>query len=60
MLPDSTHIQATHSGILPFHESLSDKAKTAHVLDGIANAPLISVGQLCDDDCIAVLDKKTN
>jgi hypothetical protein len=60
MLPDSTstHIQVTHSGLLPFHHSLSDKAKTAHVLDGITNASLISIGQLCDDDCIAVLDKK--
>jgi hypothetical protein len=58
VLPDSTHIQATHSGLLPFHRSLSDKAKTAHVLDGITNASLISVGQLCDDDCIVVLDKK--
>jgi hypothetical protein len=58
MIPNSTHIQATHSGLLPFHPSLSDKAKTAHVLDGITNASLISVGQLCDDNYIAVLDKK--
>jgi hypothetical protein len=57
MLPNSTHIQATHSGILPFHSSFSTKAKTAHVLDGITNASLISIGQLCDDDCVAILDK---
>jgi hypothetical protein len=58
MLPDSTNIQATHSGQLSLHPSFSAKAKTAHVLDGITNASLISLGQLCDDDCIAVLDKK--
>jgi hypothetical protein len=58
MLPDSTNIQATHSGQLPLHHSFSMKAKTAHVLDGITNASLISIGQLCDDDCVAVLDKR--
>jgi hypothetical protein len=34
------------------------KAKTAYVLDGITNASLISIGQLCDNNCIAVLDKR--
>jgi hypothetical protein len=58
MLPNSTNIQATHSGQLPFHPSFSEKAKTAHILDGITNASSISIGQLCDDDCIAVLDNK--
>jgi hypothetical protein len=58
MLPNSTTIQATHAGQLPFHPSFSDKAKTAHVLDDITNSSLISIGQLCHDDCIAVLDKK--
>jgi hypothetical protein len=58
MLPDSTNIQATHSGQLPLHPSFSAQATTAHVLDGITNASLISIGQLCDDDCVAVLDKK--
>jgi hypothetical protein len=57
MLPDSTTIQATQSGQLPLHRSLSTKATTAHILDGITNSSLISIGQLCDDDCIAVLDK---
>ena len=41
MLPDSTHVQATHSGLLPLHHSLSTTAKTAHVLDGIAGISLI-------------------
>ena len=58
MLPDNKVIQATHKGLLPFHHSLSTKSKTAHVVDGITNSSLISIGQLCDDNCIAVLDKK--
>jgi hypothetical protein len=58
MLPDSSNIQATHSGLLPLHRNLSVKAKTAHVLDGITNSSLVSIRQLCDDDCIAVLDKR--
>jgi hypothetical protein len=58
MLPDCTSIQATHSGQLPLHPLFSAKAKTAHVLDGITNASLISIGLLCDDDCIAVLNKQ--
>ena len=36
----------------------SVRAKTAHVLAGITNASLLSIGQLCDDNCIAILDKK--
>ena len=58
MLPNSTHIQATHSGQLPFHASISDRAKKAHLLEGITNSSLISIGQLCDDDCVAILDKQ--
>jgi hypothetical protein len=57
MLPDSTTIQATQSGQLPLHRSLSTKATTAHILNGVTNSSLISIGQLCDDDCIAVLHK---
>jgi hypothetical protein len=58
MLPDSTNIQATHNGQLPLHHSFSAKAKTVHIFDGITNASLMSIGQLCDDDCVDVLDKK--
>jgi hypothetical protein len=58
MPPIGASVTATHSGLLPLHPSLSKKAKTAHVLDGVTNALLISIGQSCDDDCIAVLDKQ--
>ena len=58
LLPDSTTIQATHTGHLQLHPSLSTKAQTAHVLEDISNASLVSLRQLCDDHCIAVLDTK--
>ena len=49
MLPDSTHV--------PLHHNLSKTAKTAHVLDGMTNSSLISIGQLYDNNCVAILDK---
>jgi hypothetical protein len=56
-LPNSTDIQATQSGQLHLRPSLSKRAKKAHILSGIPISSLISIGQLCDDDCIAVLNK---
>lgn len=50
MLPHRANVQATHSGQLPLHSSLSTRAKTAHVLDGMTNPSLVSIGQLCNDD----------
>jgi hypothetical protein len=57
MLSDSTHTRVTQTGKLSLHSSLSAKAKQAHILDGITNSSLISLGQLCDDNCVAILDK---
>ena len=32
-------------------------AKTAHILPGLNNTSLLSLGQLADDGCIILLDK---
>ena len=48
----------TKSGLLPLHSSLSQQAKTGSVLKGLNNVSLLLLGQLCDDDCVAVLDKR--
>jgi hypothetical protein len=56
-LPDSTTTQANQAGSLSLHPILSTTAQKAHVLEGITNSSLISLGQLCDDNCIAILDK---
>ena len=56
-LPNNTKIQATSMGVLPFHESLSQQAYEALVFPNITNVSLISVGQLCDDNCLVLFTK---
>ena len=50
-LPTNEKIQATHNGIIPWTNDLTYKAKLAHVLPHIRNSSLLSLGQLCDDNC---------
>ena len=57
-LPDGTSMQATKTGNLELSPLLSKKATAVHVFKGIQNSSLLSIGQLCDDDCVAVLKKK--
>ena len=57
-IPNGASMKTIESGILPLHKILSDKAQTGNVIDGLNNASLLSIGQLCDDDCIAVFDKR--
>ena len=56
-LPDGKTLQALESGTMPLHNLLSLAAKEAKVLTGLSNSSLISIGQLCDDGCVAVFDK---
>ena len=56
-LPNNTTIQATHRGTLPLPSAISTAAMTAHTFPHLKNTSLLSIGQLCDDDCVAVLDK---
>ena len=57
-LPDNTHLHQIAVGQLPLHPTLSPQAQQGHVLKGLNNSSLLSIGQLCDDDCIAVFDKR--
>ena len=57
-LPNNNPIKSTSSGIIPLSHKLSSKAKTATVLPNLKSSSLISLGQLCDDDCKVLLDKK--
>ena len=54
-LPNGTAITPTQDGFLPI-SSLSAKAKHSLVYPGIQNASLLSIGQMCDDGCIAIFD----
>ena len=56
-LPDGLVMKTLETGILPLNNFLSTMAKTGNVLAGLTNSSLLSIGQLCDDDCIAVFSK---
>ena len=56
-LPDGTAMSTLETGILPLDQFLSKTAKTGNVLQGLTNSSLLSIGQLCDDNCIAVFSK---
>ena len=58
LLPNLQTIKATGTGSLPL--PLSNKATTTSIFDkkDLQNASLISLGQLCDDDCTVFLDKQ--
>ena len=57
MLPDQTALQANACGRLPISE-LSTDGNKVHIIPGIKTASLISLGQLCDDNCIVELRKE--
>ena len=56
-MPDSGEISPTHEGQLPLSDKLSNQAKRATALPALKSSSLVSLGQLCDDDCTVILDK---
>jgi hypothetical protein len=48
---------STLHGTLPLSPLLSDTAQSAFVLDQLCTGTLVSLSQLCDDDCIAIFTK---
>jgi len=56
ILPDPSNITATESAHLPI-KGLSRQATTTSIFENL-HSPLISLGQLCDDNCIVHLDKQ--
>jgi hypothetical protein len=47
----------TLKGNLPLSPKLSSTAQSAFVLDDLQTGTLVSLAQLCDDDCIAIFNK---
>jgi hypothetical protein len=41
---------------IPLAAALSKQAQAGHIFDGLQGS-LISIGQLCDDDCVALFSK---
>ena len=56
-LPDGSIMDTIETRILPLNNLLSTMAKTGNVLKGLTNASFLSIGQLCNDNCIAVFSK---
>ena len=49
-------MSATIKGNNPLAISLNPNTKKAHIFNGLHSASLISLCQLCDDDCVSILD----
>jgi hypothetical protein len=43
--------------IIPLAPELSHQATTGHIFHNLQSGSLISIGQLCDDDCVALFTK---
>ena len=56
-LPNNTCIQATEQGHATLHQSLPPQATTVQIVPKLTNSSLISIGQLCDHDCVALFHK---
>ena len=50
-------ISPTKKAIIPLLKILTEKARVAFSFDNLKRGSLISIGQLCDDDCIAIFTK---
>ena len=55
-IPNGEIITSAHIALLP-HHNLPDKSRKAYIFPGLQK-PLISIGTLCDNNCIAVFDAK--
>ena len=56
-LPNLQTVTATKKAQLPLSTSLPLAAQSAHILPSLQSATLLSVGQLCDNDCDVVFLK---
>ena len=57
-IPNGMNMQTIENGFLPLHKLLTKKDCQANILKGLNNTYLLSIGQLCDDNCIAIFDKR--
>ena len=56
-LPNNEYIYPIARGLLPTLSSLSTSARSSLVYPALKNASLLSIGQLCDNGCLALFDK---
>jgi len=55
--PDSTQLQPSSQGLLTLSNALSTDAQKATILPNLKSSTLISLGQICDDNCSVLLNK---
>ena len=55
-LPNNMILASTQKGLLPVNV-LTQTAKHAHMLLSLINSSLLSIGQLCDKDCMTLFTK---
>ena len=53
-------ITPTQQGTLRLSEKLSTEAQYSYAIDELKTESLISIGQLCDDSCIAIFQNITS
>jgi len=56
-LPNNEILTSNISGYIPIKQ-LSAPAQQAYVLPSLTNTSLLSIGQLCNDNCIAIFTKE--
>ena len=56
ILSNNTSISPSTQGLLPF-KNLSKTATKALIYPSLMNESLLSIGQLCDDNCRAIFEK---
>ena len=57
-LPNNTQVQASHKGTLHLHDDISSQASEVLIFPHLKNESLLSIGQLCDDNCIVIFTKE--
>jgi hypothetical protein len=54
---ENINIETTKSANIPLAKELSTQAKVGHIFDSLKSGSFISIGQLCDDECVALFTK---
>ena len=58
LLLNNLIITTNKKGLLPLSSNLLPNAQTVMILPNLKSASLISIGQLCDDNCNVILNKR--
>ena len=57
-LPNNAILKSNEEGDIPLSPLLSNNARKASIIPGLTSSSLISLGQIVDDNCTIILDKK--